>query len=196
MEFLESPADGFDRFWQGGGSAGEPDNGDIVKPIRLQFFRALDVQGPSPGHPTGFDQLAGIVALPATNNDDDFYHRDQFFERELSIFGWFTNRIGKPDFCFRMCPFDFRNQCANPIDWLRGLRNNSVTVPRRKLSDVGDLVDDAGVRKIPNQTADLHVISQTDHHRKVADANKTLKLVVRVSNEWASAVGNLQAAFL
>ena len=95
-----------------------------------------------------------------------------------------------------MCTRDFRSQRANPLDWLRCLRNDSVTTPRRKLSDVGDFVDDAGIHKVPNQTPDLNVISQTDHDRKVPGPNKTFELVVRVSNEWASAVGHLQAAFV
>ena len=196
MESLEPLADGFDRFREGGGSAGEPDDGDTAKPFPPQFFRALNVQRSLTGRPTGLDQLPRVVALAAANHHDHLYRRDQFFERELSIFGRFTNRIGKPDFCVRMCTRDFRNQRANPIDWLGCLRNNSVTMPRRKLSDVGDFVDDTGICKIPNQTADLDVISQTDHYREVASANKAFELVVRVSNEWASAVGHLQAAFV
>jgi hypothetical protein len=172
MEFLEPPAHGLDRFRQGGGSAGESDDGDTAKPLRPQFFRALNVQRSFAGRPTGLDQLPRVIALAAANNHDDPYRRDQFFERELSIFGRFTNRIGKLDFCVRICTRDFRNQRANPIDWLRCLRNNSVTTPRRKLSDVRDFVDDAGIRKIPNQTADLDVISETDHYWKVASANE------------------------
>ena len=196
MEFLESPAHGFDCFRQGGGSASEPDDGDTAKPFRLQFFRALNVQRPLARRPTGLGQLTRVVALPAANNHDDLYRCDQSLERELSVLGRFTNRIGKLDFCVRMCMPDFRNQRANPIDWLGCLRNNSVTMPPRKLLYVGDFVDDAGIRKIPNQTADLDVISQTDHYRKVAGANKMFELLVRVSNEWASAVGHLQAAFV
>src|SRR5438874_9101052 len=196
MEFLESAAHGFDRFRQGGGSAGQPDEGDTAKPFRLQFFRALDVQRPLARRPASLDQFTRVVALPAANNHDDLYRRDQFFERELSVFSWFTNRIRKPDFCLRMCTRDFCNQLANPIDWLRCLRNNSVTAPRRKLSDVSDFVDDAGVSKIPNQTANLDVISQTDHYRKVVGANKAFELVVRVSDKWARAIGDLQAEFV
>jgi hypothetical protein len=196
MEFLEPPAHGFDRFRQGGGSAGEPDYGDTAKPFRLQFFRAFNVQRSFAGRPTGLDQLPRVVTLAAANNHDDLHHRDQFLERELSILRRFTNRIGKPNFCIRMCTRDFRNQRANPIDWLGCLRNNSVTMPRRKLSDVGDFVDDTGICKITNQTADLDVISQTDHYWKVASANKAFELIVRVSNEWASAVGHVQAAFV
>jgi hypothetical protein len=182
MEFLEPPAHGFDRFRQGGGSAGESDHGDTAKPFRLQFFRALNVQRSFAGRPTGLDQLPRVVALAAADNHDDLYRCDQFLERELSIFRRFTNRIGKPDLCVRICTRDFRNQRANPIDWLGCLRNNSVTTPRRKLSDVGDFVDDAGIRKIPDQTADFDVISQTDHYREVAGANKAFELVVRVSH--------------
>jgi len=62
MESLESLADGFDRFQEGGGSAGEPDDGDTAKPFRLQFFRALNVQRSLAGRPTGLDQLPRVVA--------------------------------------------------------------------------------------------------------------------------------------
>src|SRR5438477_1344874 len=155
MKLLESPAHDLDRFRQGGGSAGEPDNADTAKPFRLQFFRALDVQRSFACRPTGLYQLPRVIALPAANNYDDVYCRDQFLERELPVFGWFTNRIGEPDFSVRMCARDFSNQRANAIDRLGCLRNNSVTRPRRKLSDVGDFVDDAGISKIPNQTTDF-----------------------------------------
>jgi hypothetical protein len=196
MNFLKSEAHGFDRFRQGRGSPGKSHDSDAAKPFRLQFVRALDVQRSLPCRPTSLHQLTRIVALPAANNHDYLDGFDQFFERELSVLGWFTNRIGKSDFCPWICTRDFRNQRANAIDWLRCLRNNSVTMPRRKLANVRDFVDDAGIREISNQTTHFNVIRQTDHYGKVAGANKAFELVVRVSNEWASTVGHVQAAFV
>jgi hypothetical protein len=196
MEFLEPPAHGFDCLRQGGGSAGKPDDGDTTKPFWLQFFRALNVQRSFAGRPTGLDQLTRVVALAATNNHDDLYRRDQSLECELPIFGRFTNRIGKPDFCVRMRTRNFCNQRANPIDWLRRLRNNPVTSLWRKITDITDVIDDACAGKIANQAADFDVIGQTDHHGKIAAANETLELVVRISDERTGAIGNGQAKFV
>src|ERR1044071_5162367 len=119
MEFLEPSTDRFDRFRQSGGAAGEPDDRDTAKPFPLQFFQALYVQRSFAGRSTGLDQLTLVVALAAANHHDDFYSRDQFLKRELSIFSRFTNRIDKTDFCVRMCTRDFHNQRASSIDWLR-----------------------------------------------------------------------------
>ena len=116
MEFLEPPA----RASTVSGRVevpGESDHGDTAKPFRLQFFRGAQCAAICAGRPTGLDQLPRVVALAAANNHDDLYRCDQFLERELSIFRRFTNRIGKPDLCVRMCTRDFRNQRANPIDW-------------------------------------------------------------------------------
>src|SRR5207245_11098356 len=94
-----------------------------------------------------------------------------------------------------MRPRDFCDQRANAINWLRRLRNNPITRPRRKFSDVGEFTDDKGIGKITNQTAHLDVIGEADHHRKITAMHQSFELFVRLSNKRAGAIRSDIARF-
>ena len=139
--------------------------------------------------------MARVVALPSADDDDYLRHLNQFFQRELSIFCRFANRVCESNLSAWMRARDFPDQCANAIDWLSRLGNNPVTRSRRKIPDVGGFIDDKGIGKISDQTAHFDVIGQADHHRKVTGLHQSLELFVRVSNERARAIRHDQARF-
>ena len=117
----ESAAHGFDRFRQGGGSAGEPDDCDTAKPFRLQFFRALNVQRSLAGRPTGLDQLPRVIAFASADDHDRVGEIDQFPQRRLSIFRRLADGIDKPHFALRIPASNFRNERAHMLEPLSPL---------------------------------------------------------------------------
>jgi hypothetical protein len=140
--------------------------------------------------------LARVVTLSTANDNDYLRHLDQFFQRELSIFCWFANRVRESNLSAWMRARDFRDQRANTIDWLSCLGDDPVTRSRRKIPDVGEFIDDEGIGKISDQTAHFDVIGQADDHRKATGLHQSLELFVRVSNERARAIRHDEGPFV
>src|SRR5437763_7917413 len=102
----------------------------MAEPFAPQFFRTFDVDCSFASCSTGFDELARIIALPSTNDNDEISRSDQLFQRQLPIFCRLANRVDEADLRLVMGARDFGDEGANAINWLCCLRNNSIARSR------------------------------------------------------------------
>src|ERR1043166_6705795 len=112
--------------------------------------------------------------MVSADNDDRVRNRDQFLQRELSIFGWTTNRIDEAHFTIGTQSLNLRDQRAHVINRLGCLRNHSVALGNGKFANVFRALDDHSFGKIFGQSENFDVALLADDNRKISALNKSL----------------------
>jgi len=167
---------------------------DTVEPFREELLWAFDVKRGLAGSVARLDQLPRIIAGSSADHDDRIREPDQILKSGLSIFRRFADSIDEANLGSRICAADQIDNAPNKIDSLGCLRNDSVTLVRRKALDIFGRIHDNRVRKISDEPVDLDVPALADDDGKVSSRRESSKLFVSVVNERACRISDIESS--
>src|SRR6266850_1354997 len=69
-------------------------------------------------------QFAGVVAVRASDDNDDIRQPRQFGGSKLPLLGWLADGVNETNFGARKSLFNQRDELLHTVDGLRGLRRD------------------------------------------------------------------------
>jgi hypothetical protein len=192
-KLADAPLDAIDDVVGRRRAGREPDRGRILKPRGLQIRGRLHVMDAGAVRAACSHQLARVVAARAADNDDHIALPGQLDRRALPLFGRQAHRVDEAHFRTWELRANQRDQAADAIDRLRGLRHDAQSRPLDNGIEVRVIEGDVAGFEIFSDAADFNVMTLADDDRVVTVADERAHSLMRGSHERAGGLDDFEA---